>query len=62
MAGVAREGVDVEARVASFWSASWRVAASSAAILAARPQVQSLQARRRFPGVGRHSGAVGVRC
>ena len=39
-------------------SARARVAASSAARRVARPQVQSLQARRRLPGLGLHSGAA----
>ena len=43
---------------ASAASARVRVAASSAARRAARPQVQSLQARRRLPGLGVHSGAA----
>ena len=42
-------------------SALARLAASSASIFWARPQVQSLQARRRLPALGRHSGAGG-RC
>lgn len=32
--------------------------ASSSSIFRAKPQVQSLQARRRFPAFGRHSGAI----
>ena len=46
------------ASFASFSSAAERLAASSAARVAASPHVQSLQARRRFPGRGRHSGAA----
>ena len=38
-------------------SAASRLEASSAARRVARPQLQSLQARRRLPGWGRHSGA-----
>jgi len=46
-------------RFCSAESAWARFAASSASMRAARPQVQSLQARRRrLPFVGRHSGAV----
>jgi hypothetical protein len=45
-------------RACSCASALERVAASSAAILSASPQVQSLHARRRFPTRGAHSGAV----
>lgn len=43
----------------SFSSAVFRLWESSAARRAARPQVQSLQARRLRPGRGRHSVAVG---
>ena len=39
------------------WSAVLRLAASSASIFCFRPHVQSLQARRRLPDLGRHSGA-----
>lgn len=42
---------------ASCLSAESRLAASSAASLSARPQVQSLHARRRLPTRGAHSGA-----
>ena len=49
-------GVESEARAAS---ALERFVASSASRRWARPQVQSLHARRRFPVRGRHSGAVG---
>ena len=43
---------------ASFSSAAFRFAASSAANRAARPHVQSLQARRLRPGRGAHSAAI----
>jgi len=48
-------------------SAEARFAASSASIFSFMPHVQSLQARRRLPYLGRHSGAVkgkeeGVSC
>jgi hypothetical protein len=43
--------------VSSAWSAVARFAASSASSFSFIPQVQSLQARRRFPALGRHSGA-----
>jgi hypothetical protein len=43
--------------VLSFESALARVAASSASIFSLSPHVQSLHARRRLPGFGRHSGA-----
>lgn len=39
-------------------SAACRFARSSASIFAARPHVQSLQALRRLPALGWHSGAV----
>jgi hypothetical protein len=39
-------------------SAVERFAVSSASIFSFRPQVQSLQARRRLPALGWHSGAV----
>lgn len=42
---------------ARFWSAAERLAASSASSRCARPQVQSLQARRRLPVGGRQDGA-----
>jgi len=45
-------------RVWSCASAFTRVTASSAAIFSARPHVQSLHARRRFPTRGAHSGAA----
>lgn len=44
----------------SLVSASSRLALSSAAIFSARPHVQSLQARRRLPTLGIHSGATVV--
>lgn len=46
--------------LARFWSAEARLARSSASSRWARPQVQSLQARRRFllPAGGRQEGAV----
>jgi hypothetical protein len=46
--------------VLSCASAVARLAASSAAIRSARPQEQSLQARRRLPTLGTHSGAVRI--
>ena len=49
------EGAESEARAAS---ALERFAASSASRRWARPQVQSLHARRRLPVRGRHSGAM----
>lgn len=57
----AAEGAVVEADEWSLFraaSAVVRLVASSASSRAARPQVQSLQARRRLPVFGRHSGAV----
>ena len=44
--------------VLSALSASVRFAASSASSCSFIPQVQSLQARRRLPALGRHSGAT----
>lgn len=66
MAAVEVAAVEVEGVVVDVdgWSLSRaaaavaRLAASSASRRAARPQVQSLQARRRLPVFGRHSGAV----
>ena len=46
-------------RVLSVLSALLRLVASSASIFSFRPQVQSLQARRRLPDLGRHSAAEG---
>lgn len=43
--------------LARFWSASDRLAASSASSRWARPHVQSLHARRRLPAAGRHEAA-----
>jgi len=61
MAAVEVEGAVVDAdgwSLSRAASAVARLAASSASRRAARPQVQSLQARRRLPVFGRHSGAV----
>ena len=52
-------GLDNGWRARSFSSAVLRRWVSSAARRAARPQVQSLQARRLRPGRGRHSVARG---